>query len=79
MPNNETSFDGDLDRLEAIVQKLESGGLSLDDAIKYYADGIALEAILRQKLQVAYSKIDAIKRGGSKSPLADPKDGVSED
>ncbi len=36
------SFEEALQELETIVEKLENGDLSLEDAVKQYKDGIAL-------------------------------------
>ena len=42
MENKELSFEECLKELEAIVAKLESKDISLDDAVKYYQKGLEL-------------------------------------
>ena len=41
-PEEPTTFDGRLSRLEEIVSNLEEGDLELEDAIGRYKEGVAL-------------------------------------
>ncbi|MEM9169831.1 MAG: exodeoxyribonuclease VII small subunit [Pseudomonadota bacterium] len=53
-------FEAALAELEGIVQKLESGGASLEDSIALYERGAALKAHCEATLKSAQEKIDKI-------------------
>lgn len=55
------SFEDALAELEAIVNKLESGDISLDDAIAAYARGTELKQQCQTRLEEAQLKVDKIK------------------
>ncbi|HQN75084.1 MAG TPA: exodeoxyribonuclease VII small subunit [Bacillota bacterium] len=50
---NKLSFEENLEKLEALVKKLESGENSLDEAVKLYQEGIALAKICHEELKNA--------------------------
>ena len=54
------SFEDALKELEDIVQKLESGGVPLEDSIALYERGSALKAHCEAKLKSAQEKIEKI-------------------
>lgn len=54
------SFEKALAELEDIVQKLESGGVALEDSIALYERGAALKAHCEAKLKSAQEKIEKI-------------------
>lgn len=54
------SFEKALQELEAIVQKLESGGVELEQSIELYERGAALKAHCEAKLKSAQEKIEKI-------------------
>lgn len=56
------SFEDALKRLEAIVQRLESGEASLEDSIGLYTEGQSLKAHCDAKLQAATMRIEAIQQ-----------------
>lgn len=56
----EVKFEDALKKLEKIVEDLESGNLSLDEALKKYQDGIELSRICAAKLESAKKKIDIL-------------------
>lgn len=56
------SFEDALKRLEAIVQRLESGEASLEDSIQLYTDGQDLKKHCETKLQSASMRIEAIQQ-----------------
>jgi exodeoxyribonuclease VII small subunit len=56
------SFEDALKRLEAIVQRLESGEASLEDSITLYTEGQGLKAHCDAKLRDATMRIDAIQQ-----------------
>lgn len=61
MPSKETpSFEDNLSRLEGIVEQLESGELSLDDAMKAFEKGIKLTRDCQESLSQAEQKVQVL-------------------
>lgn len=54
------SFEEALEKLEAIVAKMEDGNLPLDQMIKYYEEGNALSSICGKKLKALEKKIEIL-------------------
>jgi len=52
----EIKFEEALKKLEKIVEELESGDLSLDEALKKYQDGIELSRLCTARLENAKKK-----------------------
>ncbi|MCX5714667.1 MAG: exodeoxyribonuclease VII small subunit [Candidatus Omnitrophica bacterium] len=73
----EIKYEDALKKLEKIVEDLEKGDLSLDDALKKYQEGIELSRICNQRLESAKKKIDLLtknKKGEFElKPLSDEK------
>ena len=81
---SELKFEKALERLEKIVEDLESGNMPLEDALKKYEEGVKLSRLCTQKLAQAETKIETLTRalngtvesepldqeGGSKKPAA---------
>jgi exodeoxyribonuclease VII small subunit len=57
------SFEGALEEMEGIVQKLESGEVKLDEAIDAYTRGAQLKKHCEAKLKEAQVRIDKIVLG----------------
>ena len=57
----ELSFEDSLSELEAIVDRLESGQGSLDDAITAYERGSQLNRYCQMKLDEARMKVEKIR------------------
>lgn len=64
----ELSFEDALKRLEAIVQRLESGEETLDSSIRLYAEGDALRAQCEKRLKDAQARIEKISLGADGRP-----------
>lgn len=62
------SFEDALKRLEAIVQRLESGEASLDESITLYGEGDALRAQCEKRLADAQARIERIQLGPDGRP-----------
>ena len=62
------SFEDALKRLEAIVQRLESGEASLDESIGLYEEGAKLRIQCEARLKSAQEKIDKIVLGPDGAP-----------
>jgi len=56
----EIKFEDALKKLEKIVEDLEGGDLSLDEALKKYQEGIELSRLCSQRLESAKKKIDVL-------------------
>lgn len=56
----ELKFEEALKKLEKIVEDLEKGDLSLDEALKKYQDGIELSRQCSQRLESSKKKIDLL-------------------
>lgn len=62
----EKKFEESIKRLEEVVEKMESGDLSLEESMKYYEEGILLSRTCYKKLAEAEKKIEKLvkKSGG---------------
>ena len=56
----EIKFEETIKKLEKIVEDLEKGDLSLDEALKKYQEGIELARLCAQRLDNAKKKIDIL-------------------
>ena len=56
----EIKFEEAVKKLEKIVEDLEKGDLSLDEALKKYQEGIELSRLCSQRLENAKKKIDVL-------------------
>jgi len=54
------SFEKAMEKLEKIVEELESGDLALDASLKKYEEGIKLSRLCRQKLDKAKQKVEVL-------------------
>jgi exodeoxyribonuclease VII small subunit len=59
------NFEGAMDRLEAIVEQMESGKLPLEDLIVRYEEGMNLVKVCHERLASAEQKIDIIARNSA--------------
>ncbi|XQW84369.1 exodeoxyribonuclease VII small subunit [Thalassotalea piscium] len=65
------SFEESLTELEQIVQNLEVGELSLEDAMSFFERGLNLSQISQEKLQDAEQKIQMLVAKNGQETLAD--------
>jgi len=56
------SFEESLKRLEEIVEELEKGELSLDEALKLYEEGMYFSDICLEKLNESKQKVEKLTR-----------------
>ena len=70
------SFEEALSQLEAIVDQLERGDVSLDKAIDAYSRGMALKGHCQARLEEARLRVEKIKvpSGDATSPTVAPFD-----
>ena len=63
----EKKFEDAMQRLEEIVQGLEGGGLSLDDSLKAFEEGMNLAKFCSKELEAAEKKVTLlVKESGGK-------------
>ncbi len=67
-PVSEMSFEDAMKELEAVVTRLESGDVPLEDSIKLYERGAALKAHCQKKLAEAEEKVAQITLDGEGNP-----------
>ena len=53
-------FDGALVRLEEIVEKLESGELSLEDSLAIFEEGVKLSLFCQKEIQKTDGKVQRL-------------------
>ena len=61
----EPNFEAAMDRLEKIVEQMESGKLPLEDLIVRYEEGMKLVKICQERLANAEQKIEIITRNSA--------------
>ncbi len=61
-----TTFEEALQRLEAIVDRLEEGDLELEDALAVFEDGVNLTRRCAGQLEDAERRIEVLVREGEK-------------
>lgn len=69
------SFDDGLDRLEALVQGLEAGNLSLEEALARFEEGVVLSRTLQQQLAAAQRRVEVLRQGLGGEFKAEPLEG----
>jgi exodeoxyribonuclease VII small subunit len=65
-------FEFALSRLEAIVGKLESANLSLDDAMKLFEEGVQLSRDCQKYLEQAEGKVEILLKKAGGEVAAEP-------
>lgn len=68
----EPKFEKDLERLEKIVEALEEGGLSLDESLKRFEEGIKLARRCDKALCEAERKIQILVKNAAGDLVAEP-------
>ena len=72
MAKAKPSFEKDLEQLEKIVGALEEGGLSLDDSLKQFEDGIKLARRCEKALSDAEKMIEILTKNADGELEAEP-------
>ena len=70
----EMKFEEALKRLEKIVEDLENGELSLDDALTKYEEGIRLSKLCSKRLEDAKKKVEILLKSEDGSIKLKPFD-----
>jgi exodeoxyribonuclease VII small subunit len=66
----EPPFEAAMERLEAIVEQMESDKLPLEDLLVRYEEGIKLVQVCSEKLRAAEKRIEIITRDAQGKPKA---------
>lgn len=72
-------FEASLAELEAIVDKLEQGDLSLDDSLKQFERGVQLTRVCQTALRQAEQKVEVLLRRSGQSAAQDQADGLTDE
>jgi exodeoxyribonuclease VII small subunit len=67
---NPPDFERSLAELEAIVDKLEAGELSLDESLKQFERGVQLTRVCQSALKQAEQKVEILMRKSGTSDFA---------
>ena len=65
----EPNFEGAMDRLEEIVEQMESGKMMLEELIGRYEEGMKLVKVCQERLASAEQRIEIITRNHSNKPV----------
>ena len=73
---HELSFEAAMEKLEEIVEKLETGDIPLEQAIEYYQEGMKLSKLCSEKINNVQEKmVKIINENGEIAPF-DVEEGV---
>ncbi len=63
------NFEGAMDRLEEIVEQMESGKMMLEELIVRYEEGMKLVKVCQERLTAAEQRIEIITRNSAGKPV----------
>ena len=66
------TFENAMKRLEAIVQELESGDLTLDEAMKKFQEGVKLSRLCSQRLDETEKRVSILLKDEDGKTRAEP-------
>jgi exodeoxyribonuclease VII small subunit len=67
-PVEELSFEAARDELEQVVQRLEDGSTSLEQALALWERGVALYRACRSRLEAAEARIEKLAEALAEAP-----------
>src|SRR5438309_11954564 len=65
----ELNFESAMDRLETIVEQMESGKMPLEELIVRYEEGMKLVKVCQERLASAEQRIEIITRNNAGKPV----------
>jgi exodeoxyribonuclease VII small subunit len=71
-PPKKPDFEKSLARLEEVVRRLESPQLSLDDAMKLFEEGVALQRECQKQLEDAEGRVEILLKKADGKLTAEP-------
>ena len=69
----ETRYEEIVQRLSKVVERLEGGGLSLEESIGAFEEGIRLARAGAKKLEEAERKVEVLLEGDRVAPFVEEK------
>ena len=72
-PQQQPSFERELEDLEGVVKKLESGDLPLEESLALFERGVALSDSCRRQLETAETRVEQLVKRG-RGVVAEPLD-----
>lgn len=60
MTQKKETFEEGMQSLQALIDELSEGGLSLEESMKTYEQGMKLVSMLQKKLEHYYKKIEMV-------------------
>jgi exodeoxyribonuclease VII small subunit len=72
------NFEGAMDRLEEIVEQMESGKMMLEELIVRYEEGMKLVKICQDRLASAEQRIEIITRNNAGKPVVKDFEPIAE-
>ena len=66
------TFESAMKRLESIVHELESGDLTLDEALKKFQEGVKLSKLCSNKLDETEKKVSILLKDDEGNVQAEP-------
>ena len=72
-------FEDSLKQLEDLVERLESGEISLEESLQDFEHGVALVRTLRERLDQAQQRVDKIVEQEGGETAAEPMDLMDDD
>lgn len=72
------NFEGAMDRLEQIVEQMESGKMMLEELIVRYEEGMKLVKVCQERLASAEQRIEIITRNNAGKPVVKNFEPVAE-
>lgn len=73
---DKVTFEEAFRELEAIVRKLESADVKLDESLKLFEEGVRLARACSAKLDAAEGKIKLLLEGADGAPVEAPFEGL---
>ena len=73
-PADQLSFEAARDELEQVVQRLEDGSTSLEEALALWERGEALYRACRSRLEAAEARIEKLAEALAQPPGSDAQD-----
>jgi exodeoxyribonuclease VII small subunit len=72
-PDAAPTFERELEELEAVVKKLESGDLPLEESLELFERGVTLSDSCRRQLDAAETRVEQLVKRG-RGIVAEPLD-----
>ena len=70
-PKKKQGFEAQLAALEQLIDGMESGGLSLEESLSRYEEGVKLLASLEKELAQAKQRLTVLRQGDEEEPMED--------